>query len=96
MKLNPVRFSSAFGEGGVMATFKTKYCNKIFDIRTVREFTEALFCEAFQYYAIRCQKISCDSDHAHMLIDMGLLSKPELAKKLKGFVAKQLFSFMPW
>ncbi len=31
-----------------------------------------------------------------MIIDMGLYSKIELAKKLKGFVASQLFRLMPW
>jgi hypothetical protein len=31
-----------------------------------------------------------------MLIDMGLYGKPELAKKLKGFVAKNVFKIMPW
>lgn len=31
-----------------------------------------------------------------MIIDMGLYSKPEIAKKLKGFSAKSLLSFMPW
>jgi len=96
MKTNPTRYSSAVGEVWVMATFKVKYCNKIFDIKAVRELTEALFSEAFQFYKIRCQKISFDSDHVHMLIDMGIYSKPQLAKMLKAFVAKQLFRLMPW
>ena len=96
MKTNPTRYSSAVGEVWVMATFKTKYCNKIFDIKTVRELTDALFNEAFQLYKIRCQKLAFDSDHAHMIIDMGLYSKPQLAKKLKGYVARNLFRLMPW
>ena len=96
MKTNPTRYSSAVGEVWVMVTFKTKYCNKIFDIKTVRELTDALFNEAFQLYKIRCQKLAFDSDHAHMIIDMGLYSKPQLAKKLKGYVARNLFRLMPW
>ena len=96
MKTNPTRYSSAVGEVWVMATFKTKYCNKIFDIKTVRELTDALFNEAFQLYKIRCQKLAFDSDHAHIIIDMGLYSKPQLAKKLKGYVARNLFRLMPW
>jgi len=96
MKTNPIRYSSAVGEVWVMATFKTKYCNKVFDVQAVRELVDILFCEAFEYYGIRCQKMSFDSDHVHMLIDMGIFGKPELAKKLKGFVAKQLFRLMPW
>ena len=96
MKLNPTRYSSAVGEIWVMATFKAKYCHKIFDIQAVRELTDALFQEAFVFYGVRCQKLAFDSDHVHMLIDMGLYSKIELAKKLKGFVAKNLFELMPW
>ena len=86
MKLNPTRYSSAVGEIWVMATFKTKYCHKIFDNQAVRELTDALINEAFQLYKIRCQKLAFDSDHVHMLIDMGLFSKIEIAKKIKGYV----------
>jgi len=96
MKTNPTRYSSAVGEIWVMATFKVKYCHKIFDILAVRLLCIALFTEAFNYYGIRCRKLAFDSDHVHMIIDMGLYSKIEIAKKLRGFVAKQLFRLMPW
>ena len=96
MKTNPTRYSSAVGEIWVMATFKVKYCHKIFDILAVRLLCEALFMEAFQLYKINCRKMAFDSDHAHMIIDMGLYSKIEIAKKLKGYVASSLFRHMPW
>lgn len=96
MKLNPVRYSSAVGEVWVMATFKIKYCKKIFDIQAVRELTDALLNEAFQLYSIRCKKYAFDSDHVHMILDMGLYDRPTIAKKIKGYVAKQLFYLMPW
>ena len=96
MKLNPTRYSSANGEVWVMATFKVKYCHKIFDIQAVRELTDALINEAYQLYEIRCKKLAFDSDHAHMIIDMGIYGKPEIAKKIKGYVAKNLFQLMPW
>jgi len=96
MKQNPTRYSSAVGDIWVMATFKTKYCHKIFDTQAVRELTDALFHEAFHLYNITCTKLSFDSDHVHMILDMGLYSKIEIAKKLKGYVAKYLFSLMPW
>src|SRR3989338_9219424 len=96
MKTNPTRYSSAVGEVWVMASFKTKYCNKIFDIQAVRGLCEALLTEAFQIYKIRSKKIAFDSDHVHTIIDMWLYSKPEIAKKLKGYVARHLFSLMPW
>ena len=96
MKLKPTRFSSAVGEIWVMATFKIKYCHKIFDIVAVRQLCDALLHEAFAFYKIRCQKLAFDSDHVHIIVDMGLYSKIELAKKIKGFVAKELFRLMPW
>ncbi|MFH1641821.1 MAG: transposase [Nanoarchaeota archaeon] len=96
MKLNPTRYSSANGEVWVMATFKAKYCHKIFDIQAVRELTDALLNEALSLYQIRCQKLAFDSDHAHLIIDMGIYGKPQIAKMLKGYVAKRLFELMPW
>ena len=45
MKTNPTRYSSAVGEVLVMATFKIKYCHKIFDILAVRQLCEALLYE---------------------------------------------------
>jgi putative transposase len=95
-KNNPTRYSSAVGEIWVMATFKIKYCHKIFEMEGVRLLCEALFKEAFNFYKIKCQKITFDVDHVHMILDLGLNSKCELAKKLKGFVAKKLFSLEPW
>ena len=96
MKNNPTRYSSAVGEVWVMATFKVKYCHKIFDVAAVRLLTEVLFLEAFDYYHLRCDRLSFDADHVHMILDMGLYSKPEIAKNLKGFVAKSLFRMVPW
>ena len=96
MKYDPVRYSSAVGEVWVMATFKIKYCHKIFDMPAVRELTDALVHEAFGLYRIRWRKVAFDSDHVHMIIDMGLHSKPELAKKIKGYVGKHLLRLLPW
>ena len=95
-KNNPVRYSSAVGEVWVMATFKVKYCHHIFDILGVRELCSALFGLACEKYSITCRKIAFDSDHVHMILDLGIYSKPQLAKMLKGFVAKQMFSMIPW
>jgi len=96
MKRNPTRYSSAVGEIWVMATFKIKYCHKIFDIPAVRLLCLALFSEAFQFYKLNCTKIAFDSDHVHMILDMGLYSKIELAKKLRGFTGKHLLRLLPW
>jgi REP element-mobilizing transposase RayT len=96
MKRNPTRYSSAVGEIWVMATFKIKYCHKIFDMPAVRELTDALIHEAFQFYKITWRKVAFDSDHVHMTLDLGLYSKIELAKKIKGYVGKHLFRMLPW
>ena len=96
MKTNPVRYSSAVGEVWVMATFKVKYCHKIFDVGAVRQLCDALLNEAFHFYHIRCQKLAFDSDHVHMILDIGLYSKIELAKKLKGYVGRHLLHLLPW
>ncbi len=79
-----------------MATFKIKYCHKIFDMQGVRELCDALIHEAFQLYKIRWRKVAFDSDHVHMTVDMGLYSKIELAKKIKGYVGKHLLFLLPW
>jgi len=90
------RYSSANGQLWAMATFKVKYCHKIFDIFAVRQFCDVLLSEAFEYYHISCRKLAFDSDHVHMIIEMGLYSKPEIAKKLKGFVGRKLLQQLPW
>lgn len=90
------RHSSANGELWAMATFKVKYCHKIFDLVTVRQLTDTLLCEAFSFYNINCRKLAFDSDHVHMIIEMGLYSKPEIAKKLRGFVGRKLLQQLPW
>jgi len=94
-KLNSTRYSSAVGEIWVMATFKIKYCHKIFDVQGYRELTDALLHQAFDKYQITCRKLAFDSDHVHIILDMGLYSKIELAKKLKGYVGRKLLGLVP-
>ena len=96
MKTNPTRYSSAVGDIWVMATFKVKYCHKIFDMQAVRELTNALLNEALYLNKIRCTKLAFDADHVHLIIDRVLYNKIQIAKKIKGYVAKKLFELMPW
>ena len=95
-KENPTRYSSAVGEIWVMATFKVKYCHKIFNFSLVRKICGLLFEEAMKKYEIRYEKYGFDEDHIHILLDMGLYDKTEIAKKLKGNVARKLFQKLPW
>ncbi len=96
MKFNPTRYSSAVGEVWIMMTLKVRYCHNVFDKTAIREYTNAVLEQARDYYEIRWQKISFDSNHVHITLDMGIKSKPELAKKLKGFTAPKIFKEFPW
>ena len=96
MKLNPTRYSSALGEVWIMETLKVKYCHNVFDKQAIREFTHATLVEAMFYYGIRWRKISFDSNHVHITLEMGILSKPEIAKKLKGFTAPKILKEFWW
>jgi len=95
-KDNPARYSSAVGEAWLHAIFKIKYCHKIFDIKEVREECNRLLEEASIKYDIPIDGKGFDSDHVHMKLDIGNYSRPEIAKKLKGYTAKRLFSKFPW
>ena len=96
MKSNIIRYSSANGEIWAMATFKVKYCHKIFNFILVRKACCKLLEKAMQKYNIRYEKIGFDEDHVHIMLEMGLLSKPEIAKKIKGYSANKLFKLFPW
>lgn len=69
---------------------------EIIDNLGIRELVDALLHQAFELYSVVCKKLAFDSDHVHMILDMGLYSKHEIAKKLKGYVAQHLFEYMPW
>ena len=95
MKTNPIRYSSAVGECWVHAMFKVKYCHKIFDNEKVRACADQLFKDAFEKYGIRCGTIGFDCDHVHMTIDLGLRSKPQVAKLLKGYTGSKILKTFP-
>ena len=96
MKLNPTRYSSAVGEVWIMLTLKVKYCHNVFDKRSIREYTDAALTEALARYEIRWRKKSFDSNHVHINLCMGIYSKPEIAKKLKGFTAPKILKEFWW
>jgi len=96
MKFNPTRYSSAVGEVWLMLTLKTKYCHNIFDKRAIREYTDAVLTEALRKYEVQWTKKSFDSNHVHINLCLGIYSKPELAKKLKGFTAPKILKEFWW
>ena len=95
-KEDPVRYSSAVGEAWQHAMFKVKYCHNVFDIKQVREECDKLFDEASKRYEIPIEGKGFDANHVHMKVDIGNYSRPEIAKRLKGYVAKKLLKKFPW
>jgi len=91
----PTRYSSAVGELWQYAMFKVKYCHKIFDNKEVREECDRLFDEASERYDIPIDGKGFDSNHVHMKVDMGIYTKPDVAKKLKGYIGKKLLKRFP-
>ena len=95
MKFNPIRYSSAVGESWHHFSSKTKYCHKIFDIKEVREECCRLLVEAFERNSIRYEEIGFDNNHFHAMVDLGLYSRPQLAKLVRGYVGKKLLARFP-
>ena len=96
MKYEIPRHSSCVGEAWMHGMFKVKYCHAIFDNKEIREYCEHLLEEACDRYKIKISELGFDDNHLHMLVDIGLYSRPEVAKLLKGYTAKKLFQRFPW
>ena len=97
MKFNPTRYSSQVGEVWAHFMFKVKYCHKIFDTFKYRSAATALFRKALRKYDIRCKnnELGFDSEHVHMELDLGLKSRPQITKLLKGYVGRKFFKLFP-
>ena len=92
---NPTRYSSAVGESWQHCEFKVKYCHCIFDDEIYREGMRTLLLEAAYEYEIPLGEIGFDNNHVHFMADMGLYSRPEVAKLLRGYTAKKFFAHFP-
>lgn len=91
----PVRYSSAVGEAWVHCEFKVKYCHVVFDDMLYREGLRLLLLEAAYRYDILIGEIGFSDDHVHFMADIGLYSRPMIAKLLKGYTAKKFFEYFP-
>ena len=94
-KENPARYSSAVGEGWMHCMFKIKYCHTIFDDEIYREAMRTLLLEVAYGYEIPLGELGFDNNHVHFLVDIGLYSRPEVAKLLRGYTAKKFFEYFP-
>ena len=95
MKLNPVRYSSIVGESWHHFSFKVKYWHPIFENQEVRESCNKYLIEALEKNNLRYEEIGFDRDHVHGMVDIGNYSRPQVAKLVKGYVAKKLFKQFP-
>ena len=77
-------------------TLKVRYCHNIFDKQLIREFTNAVLTQAMLLYGIQFRKMRFDSNHVHIILDMGIRDKPTIAKLLKGFSAPKIFKEFAW
>lgn len=93
---NFVSHSSSVGRLWVHLSFKVKYCHKIFDIPRIKACMEHFMKEAMKNYGIEYDEIGIDSDHVHMVLDLGVHSVSHATKLLKGYTAKKLFHTFPW
>ena len=94
-KENPARYSSVVGNAWMHFSFKVKYAHKIFDIFGVRNATNTLLIKAFKKYKIPYDKIGFDDNHVHGMIDIGVYSRPQVAKLLRGDISRKLFKLFP-
>ena len=94
-KENPARFSSAVGEAWMHCEFKIRYCYKIFDNEVYRQKMDELLHEAATRYQIPIGEMGFDCDHIHFMADVGLYSRPEVAKLLRGYTGKKFFESFP-
>jgi len=94
-KENPARHSSAVGEAWMHCMFKVKYCHPIFNDEIYREGMRTLLLEAAYLYEIPLGEIGFDNNHVHFMADIGLYSRPQVAKLLRGYTAKKFFEHFP-
>ena len=94
-KENPVRFSSAVGEAWMHCEFKIRYCHCLFDDVVYREGMYTLLQEAAYLYEIPIGETGFDDNHVHFMADIGLYSRPEAAKLLRGYTARKFFEHFP-
>lgn len=89
------RRSSANGKALFHFMFKVKYCHNIFDNEQVKNRCETIFREVAQEKGFEIGETGFDRNHVHSLIEIGVYSRPEIAKFLKGTSAKKLFNEFP-
>lgn len=91
-----VRRSSSIGRHLMHIGFKVKYCHKVFEDPLVELICKDVFHITAKELNADIQELGFDKDHVHMIVDIGLLSLPEVAKYFKGRSTTALFRAFPW
>ena len=76
-------------------SFKIKYSHKVFEIKDFREACEECFQKIASDKKINLQSLGFDSDHIHMICDLGKYSEPQIRKIFKGISGFKLLKQFP-
>ena len=92
-----VRGSSSYARLKIHVTFKTKYCNPVFDYRDLREDCKNLFYRIAEEQGVVIEEIGFDEDHVHMVWRIKVThSLDKLAKVFKGTTGRKLLAKYPY
>ena len=89
------RASSCVGNSWCHATFKIKYCHKVFSIEEVRTYVFDLLHVISINYNMPIEDVGFGDDHVHFDVDIRLRSKPEAAKIFRGITGKRVLKQFP-
>ncbi len=76
-------------------SFKAKYCHNVFDIEEFRNACGECFKQIALQNEILLKAIGFDSNHIHLIADLGKYSEPELRKLFKGTSGYTLLKQFP-
>ena len=89
------RASSCVGNSWCHATFKVKYCHKVFEIEEVRIFVYDLLRQISANYNLPIEDVGFGDNHVHFDVDIRVRSKPEAAKIFRGIIGKMILKKFP-
>ena len=95
MKQELVRRSSSIGVLDAHLSFKIKYCHEVFEYEEIREECNKIFDEVAEKYKIDIKKKGFDENHVHMVVDIGIMKIPEIAKLFKGTSGRKILKKFP-
>ena len=79
----------------IHVSLKVKYCHEVFDVREFREACQETMIEILETHKIEYDKIGFDSNHFHIILDLGLWKISELIKVMKGISGYKLLKQFP-